>query len=441
MDKICVIGLGRIGLPLALLLAKANYRVTGFDINKDLLLNISENKLNPKTFEEEKKYIDEFYGKSFFVQHKLQDAIQTTDAVFIAIGTGVSPDGTPDLSSLYNLIDDICRYPEKVRGKLFVFKSTLPVGTTRKIASIIDQKTNTKCGKDTFVAFCPERVLGNKAIQEMEFLPKIIGGMDKISSEKAAQIYSKIGGKIIVVENPEAAEMIKLIDNSYRQTLFAFSNDVSLLAQHLGLNAYELIKNANDSYTRNNIPFPSAGVSGYCLTKDPRYLEYVFKEISSLRGFSSVWYYARKTNDYMPLYLVNLIKDTYMSIGKSIKKRNILVCGITYKENIDDIRCSHGLEIVNQLKKLGAHVLIWDPIVQDKVNNAKIIKNPWEILNILDGLIFTVKHEEFVKLLEKDLIIQMAKKMRIPLIADGWGIFQKLIGNKDIIYIGVGIPK
>jgi len=441
MDKICVIGLGRIGLPLALLLAKANYRVTGFDINKNLLSTIRKNELDPKTSGAERRYIEEFYGKNFFVSDNLQDALQTTDAVFLAIGTGVSPDGTPDLSSLYDLVDEICRDPEKVRGKLYVFKSTLPVGTTRKIASIIEQKTNTKCGKDMFVAFCPERVLGNKAISEMESLPKIIGGMDKISSEKAAQIYSKIGGKIIVVENPEAAEMIKLIDNSYRQTLFAFSNDVSLIAQHLGLNAYELIKNANDSYARNNIPFPSAGVSGYCLTKDPLYLEHVFKEISSQRGFSSVWYYARKTNDYMPLHLVNMIKDTYMNLGKSIKGKNILVCGIAYKENTDDIRYSHGLEIVKQLKKLGANVFIWDPVVHDRVNAAEVIEDPWNILDKLDGLVFTVKHEEFVKLMEKEMIIQMAKKMRTPLIIDGWGIFQKLKGNKDLIYTGVGIPK
>ena len=114
----------------------------------------------------------------------------------------------------------------------------------------------------------------------MASLPKIVGGYDKKSSRKAAKIYKTIGGKIILVGSPEQAELVKLIDNAYRQTLFAFANDLSLLSESLGMNAYELIRIANDSYPRNNIPFPSGGVSGYCLTKDPLYLEEGFREIA-----------------------------------------------------------------------------------------------------------------------------------------------------------------
>jgi len=303
----------------------------------------------------------------------------------------------------------------------------------------MEEKTGMRCGEDFFVAFCPERVLGDKAISEMESLPKVIGGMDKLSSQKAADIYESIGGKLIVVDRPEAAELIKLMDNAYRQTLFALANDFALVAELYGINAYELIKVANDNYPRNNIPLPSAGVSGYCLTKDPLYLEAAFKEIASKRGFPSVWYWARKANDYVPIHVIDLLRRKLTSLGKNLEDANVLVCGISYKENTEDIRHSHGLEIAAKLREEGANVFLWDPHVHERNLAFQIVEDPKEVLETLDALIFTVKHNEFVQLNYDDVILHMAEKMRTPVIVDGWGIFQKLAGQKDVHYTGVGI--
>lgn len=441
MANVCVIGLGRIGLPLALILARAGHIVIGVDVDSRTLRKIRNNCLDWPHAEVEKTLIENFLNKSFFVTDNLHEALCKSDVVFIAIGTSIGLDGAPDLSNLFALFGDICSDSNNVKGKLFVIKSTLPVGASRKIAIFIEKKTSLRCSEDFFLAFCPERVLGDKAIKEMEYLPKIIGGMDKIASERTARIYKSIGGKIIIVDKPEIAELVKLVDNAYRQTMFAFANDLALLAEKYGINAYELVKVANDGYPRNNIPFPSAGVSGYCLTKDPLYLETAFKDVSSKRGFPSVWYCARKTNDYMPKHVVEILQNILLNLGKDLKNANILVCGITYKENTDDIRYSHGLAIAAKLKEKGANVFIWDPLVKEREGiNFHVVTDPEEVVKKLDALIFTVKHNDFVQLAKNDAILLMLRKMRIPILIDGWGIFQKLIGHPGIIYAGVGIP-
>lgn len=438
MTKICVIGLGRIGFPLALLLAKADHTVIGVDKNEYALKNICNKELvNATDFE--KSLLDKCLDSNFFVSNDLHSAVCKSDVVFIAIGTGVGSDGSPDLSSVFDLMNQICVKPGDIENKLFIFKSTLPVGTTRKIAKFLEDKTGLKCGIDFFVAFCPERVLGDKAIMEMATLPKIIGGMDPVSSSKTSSVMETIGGKIIFVSKPESAELIKLMDNSFRQTLFAFANDFALISEKYGTNAHDLIKAANESYPRNNIPLPSAGVSGYCLTKDPLYLETSFKEITTDRGFPSVWLMARKSNDYMPIHVVNLLEKKFENIDKCVTGKNVLVCGIAYKENTDDIRHSHGLEIAEKLSQKGANVYLWDPQVQNCNLDFEQISDPNVLLENLDAMIFTIKHKEFVNLKTNNEIFQMLKKMKNPIIIDGWGIFSHLLHEKDVYYAGIGI--
>lgn len=439
MADVCVIGLGRIGLPLALLLAKANNNVIGVDLNSDLLNRIRNGTVELLNSNKETSLLSQYLGKNLSVTNDLTKALSASQIVFISIGTSVGQDGSPDLSNLHYLFESICSISENVRGKLFILKSTLPIGTTRKVTEKIERKTGLCCGADFFIAFCPERVLGDQALKEMASLPKVIGGMNKTSSEKAASIYSTIGGKILIVDRPEVAEMVKLLDNSYRQTIFAFANDFALLAEQFGINAYEAIRVANDSYPRNNIPFPSGGVGGYCLTKDPVYLESSFKKIASKRGFSSVWFMGRKTNDYMPIHVVDLLMEKLASAGRSISDSNVLVCGIAYKENTDDIRKSHGLEIASLLQQKGANVFLWDPRVHESVDGFTIVNKLEEVLAILDAMIFTVKHDEFLQYAENDAMLSLTRKMRTPVVIDGWGMFQNLVARTDVYYASVGI--
>lgn len=439
MTNICIIGLGRIGLPLALVSAKAGHVVIGVENNLKRISDISNNNFYEPQKDLKQRFLKDVNGKNFFISNDLKTALQKSEIILITIGTSITHEKTPDLSALYRLVDDICKNLENIKSKLFIFKTTLPIGTTRKIINIIEEKTSLKCEKDFFAAFSPERVLGDKAIVEMQSLPKIIGALDKESSRKTAEFYKTIGGKIIIVDNPETAELIKLIDNAYRQTMFAFANDIALIAERYGLDAYEVIRAANDSYPRNNVPQPSSGVGGYCLTKDPLYLEASFKDVAKERGFPSVWYSARRTNDYMPIHVVDLLDREFTRICKSLKGANVLVCGISYKENTDDFRSSHGIDIANKLKKMGANVFIWDPKVRWLDLKYSRIDNPDKVIENIDALIFTVKHDEFVKLNENNEILKLLKKMRTPIIIDGWGIFRNLRSKKNIRYIGIGV--
>lgn len=440
MVNICIIGIGRIGLALALVCAKKGHKVIGVDENQNRLLDIQTNNLPKKSLE--RKLLSKFFEKNFFITDDLHFGSSQSDVIFITVGTTLGNDKKPDLTDLFKVVGDLCNNLQNIKEKLIVLKSTLPLGTTRKIIKFIEKKTKLECGKDFFMVFSPERVLGNKAISEMQSLPKIIGGIDSESTKKAVKIYSTIGGKIIVVDRPEVAELLKLIDNSYRQTMFAFSNDVALVAEKFGLDVYDVIEVANDSYQRNNIPEPSSGVSGYCLTKDPLFLEDSFKDLAKERGFSSVWKNARKSNDFMPVHVVNLLKRELLSTRKSLQEANILVCGITYKENIDDIRFSHGIEIVKKLEEIGVNVYVWDPNV-NHINLKYSIINDHEIstcIKKMDALVFTVKHDEFIMLNENNRILSLLKKMRTPVIVDGCGIFRKLKNERHIYYVGVGVP-
>lgn len=438
MTRVCVVGVGKIGLPLALLLAKANHTVIGVDSNPAIFNQIKNNTFAAKLPSQERILLDKHLNKNLFLTEDLGKGLTDSEVIFISIGTSVGPDGIPDLSNAFNLIEKICAFNSQIKGKLFILKSTLPIGTTRGIASIIQEKTGLSCGVDFFFAFCPERVLGDKALIEMGSLPKIIGGMDIASSEKAAQIYRTIGGKIKIVDSPEIAEMVKLLDNSYRQTIFAFSNDFALLSGKYGVNAFEVIEAANYDYPRNNIPFPSCGVSGYCLTKDPIYLEQSFKNITHHRGFPSVWFMARKTNDYMPIHIVNLVRQKLKFVGRFLENSRVMVCGIAYKANTSDVRNSHGLEITRMLCEQGADVIIWDPNVLEPVPGFKVVQKFDEVLPTVDAIVFTVKHDEFLRFNQNDYIIHAIEKMRTPVIVDGCGIFQQLIGKKGILYTGVG---
>lgn len=438
MSKVCVIGLGKIGLPLALLLAKADNNVIGVDTNSNMLRSIRNNDLEWLSSDKEKTTLKQVYGKTFSVTEDLYKGLSESDIIFVAIGTSVGADSTPDLSNLDNLFAKICSNVQNVIGRLFILKSTLPIGTTRKIALQLEAKTGLKSGEDFFIAFCPERVLGDKAIEEMASLPKVVGGINNVSSIKAASIYQTIGGKIIIVNSPESAEMVKLLDNSYRQTLFAFANDFALLAKIFGINAYEIIRVANDSYPRNNIPFPSGGVSGYCLTKDPLYLESSFKDISVSRGFPSVWFSARQTNDYMTTHMIDLLKKQFDLVRRDLRNSKILVCGVAYKENTDDIRNSHGLDIAKRLKAEGATVLLWDPNVRKEIEGFKMIASLSDVIDSLDALIFTVRHKQFLEM--EPSLSSLVKSMRSPVIIDGWGMFQRLLDEKSVYYSGVGLP-
>jgi len=425
--RCCVIGAGRIGLPISISLALAVHDITILEKDSFRVAMINNGKVpfHEAEMEESLRYMKD---EDRIRATTNAEIIKDCEIIVSAIGTGLNEDGSPDLDSIEQLLNIIS--PNFVKGSLIILKTTLPIGMTDLITKKLCELTNLKMDEDVLVAFSPERIVEGKAMEELRTLPKIIGGVGPKSTEKAKQFLSTLGGEIIIVKNTKTAEMCKLLDNSYRMTRFGFAADVASIAVINGIDAYEAINAANSDYPRNNIPLPSIGVSGYCLTKDPYYLDTAAPEIWKNRGFPSTWITARRAADIQIKEAFNRIRQ---ELG-GVESKVIVIGGITYKEDVDDTRLSHGRELVKLFLEAGAEVRIWDPIALDKIILDIEVNKTEECLVLADCLVVTVPHSKFIDWAKHKKGID---KMRKKFIFDGWGIFPR-DGDKKIKSKGTG---
>ena len=427
-DSVCVIGAGRIGLPISVSLAQRGKKVRILDIdeNRCSMINNAESPF----FEEGMHEALESAVKDGTMKATSDPAcISECGVVISAIGTGVSDDGEPDIESVNNLANMICKHLKS--ESVFILKTTLPIGSTKKIANVLSEKSGLVLEESLFVAFSPERIVEGKAMEELRSLPKIVGGIGKRSTELASEFMSIFGGRVIQVANPETAELCKLIDNAYRMTRFGFSSDVALVASQYGIDAYEAIRASNLDYNRNDIPLPSVGVSGYCLTKDPHYLEASGGEIWEKRGFGSTWINARKSADYQ---LEHALEALGRQLG-GLEGKIVVVAGLTYKENVDDTRQSHGVYLSKRMEEIGAEVRSWEPNIPLGGSLDTENFHDESCLAGSDGIIFTVPHTEFIDWSRSPVGIE---SMRRRVIFDGWGIIDREKLPDGVTLIGTG---
>ena len=429
-DRYCVIGGGRIGLPISVRLSEVGCTVDVLEVDENRVLAI--NSSTSPFFEDG-------------MQDSLSQAVQrgriraTTDPkvmsecniIISAIGTGINDDGTPDIASIESLVELIS--PNLRQGDLLILKTTLPIGTTERIAAMLSESSGLEMDQELLVAFCPERIVEGKAMFELATLPKIVGGVGKNSTKRAGEVMRLFGGEVIKVSNSRTSEMCKLLDNAYRMTRFGFSADVAAVAHRTGINAFEAIKAANRGYSRNDIPLPSIGVSGYCLTKDPYYLDSSAKSFWKQRGFPSTWVTARMAADLQTQEAVRILREEF---GDSLGDKIIVVAGVTYKEGVDDTRLSHGREIISTLSPLCAEIRIWDPLAaEETIDGIPIQRNPSPVVGS-DCILFTVPHGDFVSWSGNP---KECYQMRTRLIFDGWGIFSDISKLEGVRIIGTGI--
>lgn len=436
--NVCIFGLGRIGLPIALVCADSGHRVVGIDVNEKLINTIKKGEL---AFDEPemKELLIKHLNKNFFPKHQENDDVTSdlkqAEYIMLAVGTGFAkyPD-KPKLSTLYSIVYQITAIG--LKGKTIILRVTLPIGTSDEIKNLIEKKTGLKEGKDFWFSFVPERIMEGKAIREERILPKIVGCYNDEGFTRVSAFFKKIGGDIVRVSNPRTAEFIKLIDNSWRNTRFAFANELAFLAETNGINVIEAIESANAGYERNEIPRPGP-VSGYCLGKDPYLLELAFEKTAKKRGFGSVWFYGRQANDWLNDKIVD-----------EVKGKNILIAGLSFKENIDDYRYSYGIETARKLLAKGCKVTVCDPFLNknyytelpddlaDKVEGFTSIEEA--LTSNIDTMIFTTRHKEYQGL---DLEI-LLKNKKIPhvKIIDLWNMFTNKKGkNITIKQLGNGV--
>lgn len=415
MKKVAVLGLGYIGLPTSIVLAESGYNVLGFDIDSDRVAAI--NKGDPVIQEP-----DLFEKLSMALQTNMFVAstdIESSDYFIIAVPTPFKEEKKADLSFVFAALDTIVSVVKQ--GDVIILESTVPVGTTQRIASYLEKQTGLKVGRDIYVAHCPERVLPGNIFKELIHNDRILGGVNKESVYKARDLYAGFVKGSIYLTDAKTAEMVKLIENSSRDVSIAFAHQVASMAYAVGLDPYEVIELAN-KHPRVNILKPSAGVGGHCIAVDPWFLIETFEHQTKLLQA------ARQVNDGRPFEILEHIYTAVRQVCNELKRNcTVLLMGLTYKADIDDVRESPALRIANMVREHSAiKMLVCEPHLNQKklqslyANAATTIT---EGLQQADIVVFLVAHTRF-RAIDKKLL--QGKK-----VLDFCGIFNNAVKQEQ----------
>jgi len=354
--KIGVIGLGYVGLPLVMRFAEERFRVVGFDIDP-----VKVAKLNAGV-----SYIRHIPGRKVRALHRsgLFEAttdygrLKTVDAVIICVPTPLDKNSGPDMSYIEVTSDEVAKALRK--GQLISLESTTYPGTTREILLPKFEKRGFKAGRDFFLVFSPEREDPGNPVFNTKNIPKIVGGLTPACRTLGAALYGKVVDKVVDVGSPEAAEFAKILENTFRSVNIALVNELKMLADRMGVDIWEVIAAAS-SKPFGFMPFyPGPGLGGHCIPIDPFYLAWKAREMKFNTHFIEL---AGEINTNMPGYVVTRLADALNARGACLKGAKVLVLGVAYKKDIDDMRESPSLEVIEHLRHKGAKVLYNDPYV------------------------------------------------------------------------------
>jgi UDP-N-acetyl-D-mannosaminuronic acid dehydrogenase len=392
--KIAIFGLGHIGLPTAALFAKSGLSVVGVDINKKAVDTVNS-------------------GRSHIMEPGLEELVQdavskgklnaTLDGInaskdskimIIIVPTPVDEFNRSDLLAVKFASETISKSLN--RNDLVIVESTVPPRTCETIVIPILEECGLKAGEDFMVACTPERALPNNTIYEMTHNARVIGGINKESSDLAAELYQRITkGEIIKVDNLITAEMVKLMENTFRDVNIALANELAMICEKLGIDAIEAI-NAANHHPRVNIHTPGPGVGGHCLSIDP----YFIVEIADEKGTNAdLIKTSRMINESMPNHVCKLVMDALAQSKKSVKNSKLGILGVAYKGNVADARETPAEPLIKFLREKGADVYVYDPYVPDEIIKslgAKAVEME-KVLNC-DCVVLLTDHEQFKKI-------------------------------------------
>ena len=384
MKKVCVVGLGYIGLPTAALLANRGYEVHGVDIVQSTVDTINQGKIHIVEPE-----LDIFV-KSAVNSGKLKADTKPAkaDVFIIAVPTPFHKSGydipTPNIDYVISATKSIAPYVKE--GNLIILESTSPVGTTEKIKEVLEKE-----GVETskiYIAHCPERVLPGKIMRELVENDRIVGGINEESTRKAAEFYKTFVEGEVLETNAKTAELCKLTENSYRDVNIAFANELSIICDNYGIDVWEL-RNLANRHPRVNILYPGVGVGGHCIAVDPWFI------VSDNKDKARLIKIAREVNNYKTEWVVEKIKNEVLKFEiKNKRKPTIALMGLAFKPDIDDLRESPALYIAQKLNKELDNVMC----VESNISLNKELG--LKLVSIEDGIksdivAFLVGHKEF----------------------------------------------
>jgi UDP-N-acetyl-D-mannosaminuronic acid dehydrogenase len=389
-SKVCILGLGYIGLPTASLLATHGVKVAGVDINPHIISTLQNGSLHIYEPGLDKLVQKAFQQGSLTVSQQAEPA----DAFIIAVPTPFYDDKRADLRAVTAASEAITSHLRQ--GNLVILESTSPPLTTVKVVAPILERSGLKAGQDFFLAYSPERVLPGQILKEIIDNPRVIGGINPASAEAGSELYRLFVRGEIVLTDATTAEIVKLMENTYRDINIAIANEFSRLAERFGVDIWEAAAIAN-RHPRVKILRPGPGVGGHCISVDPWFLVEAAPDLATLIRA------ARTVNDSQPQFVMELI---HKAVGEPAGKR-FAVLGLSFKPNVDDLRESPAIEVAHLLQQQGAQVQPYEPFRPDaEIPGLALVPSLEAALHGADVILLLVAHTQFCQL-EPQAVAQM----------------------------------
>ena len=426
--KVAVVGLGYVGIPVAAVLASKRVRVVGVDIDLRKIDAISAGR---SPLEGREPGLDELVAKGVasghFTATSDYGAADGSDAIVVSVETPVD-DQThdPEYKALKSALRSLA--PHIARGALVSIESTLAPGTMAGVVRpILERGSGLKAGRDFHLVHCPERVTAGKLLHNLTTLDRVVGVADDRGRRKAFALYSKIVDGALHATDWTSAEITKTAENAYRDVQIAFANEVALICEDLGANAFRVRELVNTCPGREMLT-PGAGVGGHCIPKDPWLL------VSPVLHQKPVLIpAAREINDYMPVRMAQLVEEAMRETGRRIRGSRVAVLGFSYRENTDDARNSPAIALIRELRKRGADVTIHDPFAKGQ-RGFSVLREVRAAVKGTDCIALVTAHDAYRKL---DLA-KLRRWMRHRAIVDGRNLFDGAIAKRGFVYRAIG---
>ena len=402
--KIGVVGLGYVGLPLAVEFAKAGFSVTGIEISQERVdrLNRGDNYISDVDGSE----LSSFVESGRFVATTDYSVVSDLDAVSICVPTPLSKLKDPDVSFIQSALDELVKYIHP--GLLVILESTTYPGTTRELILPPLTAEGSEVGKDFFLCFSPERIDPGNEEYKIKNTPKVIGGVTETCGNLGTLLYEQISDNVVSVSSPETAEMVKLLENTFRSVNIGLVNEVAIMCEKLGVDVWEVI----DAAATKPFGFmkftPGPGLGGHCIPVDPHYLAWKMRTLDYRARFIEL---AGQINTAMPDHVVELVRSGLNDREKAIRGSKVLLIGVAYKKDVDDVRESPSLDVMKLLEDQGAQVDYFDLLVSEIKWNGKKKKGMKTLdrvdLSDFDAVVVLTEHSgvDYDRIMESGTLI------------------------------------
>tara|TARA_B100000949_G_scaffold228111_1_gene235265 strand:- start:463 stop:1812 length:1350 start_codon:yes stop_codon:yes gene_type:complete len=429
---VCVVGIGRIGLPTALSFAKAGLQTIGVDINEKLVDSINTGNFPLKDEPGYEEIFNEVRKNgNFSATTNINEAISKSNLILLSLPTPMDKKNIPSYFALESVGKQLSRILQS--NSLIVVESTIEPGFIENdLINILEETNRLHIGKNFTIGVCPENANPGEILHDFTNLPRLVGGIDEQTTKIITMIYDFVFSvELVVMPDCKTANAVKLTTNVFRDVNIAFVNELSLMFEKLGIDTLKVLDAAKRKYNFQ-IHYPGAGVGGPCLPINSYQLLNTARRIDSKL---SIIKQSREINEKMPEHVINLTLDGFKKCKKSIKDSTVLILGISYKPDVKDIQLSPAKIIINKLMALGARIKIYDPYYKDsQMFGINVEQNIENVLPKVDASIIITAHKEFQEINPK-----IFTKMKTPILIDSRGVVDTSSANDvGLVFRGLG---